>query len=470
MLTDGPDGGRTASCGRRGQGPAGGEGPPPVARSPAAPRITVVQALPKGDRGELAVETMTETGVDAIVPWQAARCITQWKGERGRSRWRSGGPPPARRASSPAGSASRRCGRRMTTKQVAALLATADFAAVLHEEGAYEAAGHRRAAGRGLDRAGRGPRGRVSPRRNSRPSRRREPSRTGWDAVCCAPRRRARRRRRCCWAARAAGADRLVRGPLGREGPDASPMTVIDRKSVVAARRCQSRFMRGMTLRGTLAARMGTPHGRHGEERQLAGREPATRPHRPARDARSPRSPSRARRSGAGGLRAGDRGTELRAVSVTTDRTGTSTLERIGFDVRWLSCTATLDGAVRLLAVAQQDGVSHRRLPGRDRGGARDHAQGQGDRGASGPVCPRRPPARVDGKVVLRRPCSATARATCPAVRHRPDPCPAPVRGPAVTVTVTVTVTAIPGEVTRARHAGWADSGKPRSRSRRCLG
>lgn len=47
-----------------------------------APRITVVQALPKGDRGELAVETMTETGVDVIVPWSAARCITQWRGER----------------------------------------------------------------------------------------------------------------------------------------------------------------------------------------------------------------------------------------------------------------------------------------------------------------------------------------------------------------------------------------------------
>ena len=46
-------------------------------------RITVVQALPKGDRGEVAVETMTETGVDAIVPWAASRCITQWKGERG---------------------------------------------------------------------------------------------------------------------------------------------------------------------------------------------------------------------------------------------------------------------------------------------------------------------------------------------------------------------------------------------------
>ena len=58
----------------------------------AEPRITVVQALPKGDRGELAVETMTETGVDAIVPWAAARCITQWKGERGAKalgKWRA---------------------------------------------------------------------------------------------------------------------------------------------------------------------------------------------------------------------------------------------------------------------------------------------------------------------------------------------------------------------------------------------
>ena len=54
-----------------------------VRGAPGAPRITVVQALPKGDRGELAVETMTETGVDAIVPWAASRCITQWKGDRG---------------------------------------------------------------------------------------------------------------------------------------------------------------------------------------------------------------------------------------------------------------------------------------------------------------------------------------------------------------------------------------------------
>src|SRR5919201_1672024 len=33
------------------------------------PRVVIVQAIPKGDRGELAVELMTEAGADAIVPW-----------------------------------------------------------------------------------------------------------------------------------------------------------------------------------------------------------------------------------------------------------------------------------------------------------------------------------------------------------------------------------------------------------------
>lgn len=33
------------------------------------------------------------------------------------------------------------------------------------------------------------------------------------------------------------------------------------------------------------------------------------------------------------------------SVSLTTDQTATSTLERIGFDVRWLSCTATVERA-----------------------------------------------------------------------------------------------------------------------------
>ncbi len=56
------------------------------------PRLVLVQALPKGDRGELAVELATEVGVDEVVPWVAARCVMQWKGDRGDkqlARWRS---------------------------------------------------------------------------------------------------------------------------------------------------------------------------------------------------------------------------------------------------------------------------------------------------------------------------------------------------------------------------------------------
>lgn len=98
------------------------------------PGITVVQALPKGDRGELAVETMTETGADVIVPWAASRCVTQWKGERGQkshARWRS----TAREAGKQA--------RRLrfpevaplaTTAQVAEVLRGAALGVVLHEE------------------------------------------------------------------------------------------------------------------------------------------------------------------------------------------------------------------------------------------------------------------------------------------------------------------------------------------------
>jgi 16S rRNA (uracil1498-N3)-methyltransferase len=96
-------------------------------------RLTVVQALPKGERGELAVELMTEVGVDAVVPWTAARCIAQWKGERGDRalrRWQS----TAREA----GKQARRSwvpdiAEPATTGRVIELLAAADAALVLHE-------------------------------------------------------------------------------------------------------------------------------------------------------------------------------------------------------------------------------------------------------------------------------------------------------------------------------------------------
>jgi len=54
------------------------------------PAVVVVQALPKGDRGELAVELLTEVGADIVVPWAAATCVTQWRPdriERAHQRW-----------------------------------------------------------------------------------------------------------------------------------------------------------------------------------------------------------------------------------------------------------------------------------------------------------------------------------------------------------------------------------------------
>ncbi|WP_371400966.1 16S rRNA (uracil(1498)-N(3))-methyltransferase [Kribbella sp. NBC_00662] len=39
----------------------------------AEPRVVVVQAVPKGERAELAVEMLTEVGADVIVPWNAER-------------------------------------------------------------------------------------------------------------------------------------------------------------------------------------------------------------------------------------------------------------------------------------------------------------------------------------------------------------------------------------------------------------
>lgn len=99
--------------------------------------VTVVQALPKGDRSELAVELATEAGADRIVAWQAERCVARWaaggKAAKGLARWRAVAEAAAkqsRRAWLPevTGPAS--------TREVAALLAGVDVALVLHEESA----------------------------------------------------------------------------------------------------------------------------------------------------------------------------------------------------------------------------------------------------------------------------------------------------------------------------------------------
>ncbi len=103
---------------------------------PAEPAVTVVQALPKGDRGELAVEVLTEIGVARIVPWAAERSVAVWKGERATkslARWRSTAREAAkqsRRAWFP------EVAELTDTAGVLDLLGAADLAVVLHEDAA----------------------------------------------------------------------------------------------------------------------------------------------------------------------------------------------------------------------------------------------------------------------------------------------------------------------------------------------
>lgn len=59
---------------------------------PPSPPVTVVQALPKSERSELAIELATEAGADAFVAWQAERCVARWDGARadkGLRRWQA---------------------------------------------------------------------------------------------------------------------------------------------------------------------------------------------------------------------------------------------------------------------------------------------------------------------------------------------------------------------------------------------
>ncbi|QNE34242.1 16S rRNA (uracil(1498)-N(3))-methyltransferase [Leifsonia shinshuensis] len=96
-----------------------------VERVPRAePAITLVQALAKGDRDELAVQAATELGVDAVLPWSASRSVSRWEGAKvakGRDRWAA----IVREASKQSIRAwTPEVGELATTKQVAALAAT----------------------------------------------------------------------------------------------------------------------------------------------------------------------------------------------------------------------------------------------------------------------------------------------------------------------------------------------------------
>jgi 16S rRNA (uracil1498-N3)-methyltransferase len=115
------------------------------------PRLVLVQALAKGGRDELAVETATEFGVDAVVPWQSERSVVQWSGERGersRRRWEAtalAAAKQSRRATVPV------IEPLVTTPALAGRVAgvAGEYALVLHED-----ADERLAAAERPDRVG----------------------------------------------------------------------------------------------------------------------------------------------------------------------------------------------------------------------------------------------------------------------------------------------------------------------------
>lgn len=102
------------------------------------PSVTLAQALVKGDRGELAVELATEAGVDAVLPWRAARCVARWedgpRGAKALARWRStalAAAKQSRRAWLP--TVGEPIGTRELLTRCAAFAAPEGLALVLHE-------------------------------------------------------------------------------------------------------------------------------------------------------------------------------------------------------------------------------------------------------------------------------------------------------------------------------------------------
>lgn len=97
-------------------------------------RLVLVQALAKGDRDELAIETATELGIDAVIPWQSERSIVRWKGDRAakaHAKWQSvvtAAAKQARRAWIPEVRAA------VDTAGLATAVEAAGLAVVLHED------------------------------------------------------------------------------------------------------------------------------------------------------------------------------------------------------------------------------------------------------------------------------------------------------------------------------------------------
>jgi len=93
-----------------------------------APAVTVVQALPKSDRSELAIELATEAGADAFIAWQASRCVARWDGkakvDKGLRRWGAVARSAARQS------------RRPYIPRVTGLVSTAELVQRVRDDGA----------------------------------------------------------------------------------------------------------------------------------------------------------------------------------------------------------------------------------------------------------------------------------------------------------------------------------------------
>jgi 16S rRNA (uracil1498-N3)-methyltransferase len=104
-------------------------------------RLTVVQAILKGDRAELAVELMTEVGADVIVPWAADRCVARWRPDhqdKALSRWRSSAREAAKQSRRPRFPEVR---QQACTADLLPLVAAAALAVLLDPEAAGSLAG-----------------------------------------------------------------------------------------------------------------------------------------------------------------------------------------------------------------------------------------------------------------------------------------------------------------------------------------
>lgn len=98
-----------------------------------------VQALVKGERSELAVEMLTELGVDEIIAWQAERSIVRWRaerGEKGLDKWQSA----AREATKQSRRFRIPVVHQATTKEICERISQTSLALVLHESAADQLA------------------------------------------------------------------------------------------------------------------------------------------------------------------------------------------------------------------------------------------------------------------------------------------------------------------------------------------